>query len=257
MHVRPFSLPARQRGEGGPLRSSGGWGNGRVASSTGQFLHRRSPLHHPASPGGPPPPLRSASRGRMSESVPATRPCPSYAIPSEQTNTAGRDLRQTAPGVGPLAITITRGEISSLRGAFATKQSRLCAADPGLLRRHSPLKTGVNALLPRNDEKESGTPKGAVQQPPCLAARRGPCGSRSPLGVPPRHLRSRPNATAQLEPRDFPGQARSAQPRWFERSRASHRTFTQGRRPAFHASLAGVTRALLSQSSEIAPAVRS
>ncbi len=36
--------------------------------------------------------------------------------------------------------------------------------------------------------------------------------ARSPLGVPPRHLRQRPNATAQLEPRDFPGTVRSVRP---------------------------------------------
>ena len=41
---------------------------------------------------------------------------------------------------------------------------------------------------------------------------RAPSGARSPLGVPPRHLRQRPNATAQLEPRDFPGLVRSARP---------------------------------------------
>ncbi len=45
-----------------------------------------------------------------------------------------RRLRNTPFGV-PLSF-------SSLRGAFATKQSRLCAADPGLLRR----------FAPRNDE---------------------------------------------------------------------------------------------------------
>ena len=43
-------------------------------------------------------------------------------------------------------------------------------------------------------------------------ARRAPSGARSPLGVPPRHLRQRPNATAQLEPRDFLGLVRSARP---------------------------------------------
>ena len=43
-------------------------------------------------------------------------------------------------------------------------------------------------------------------------ARRGPFGGRSPLGVPPRHLRQRPNATAQLEPRDFLGLVQSARP---------------------------------------------
>ena len=42
--------------------------------------------------------------------------------------------------------------------------------------------------------------------------RRALIGGRSPLGVPPRHLRQRPNATTQLEPRDFLGIVRSARP---------------------------------------------
>ena len=43
-------------------------------------------------------------------------------------------------------------------------------------------------------------------------ARHAPIRARSPLGVPPRHLRQRPNATAQLEPRDFLERVRSARP---------------------------------------------
>ena len=48
--------------------------------------------------------------------------------------------------------------------------------------------------------------------------------ARSPLGVPPRHLRQRPNATAQLEPRDFLGTRSERPPRWFERRSASQHT---------------------------------
>ena len=55
-------------------------------------------------------------------------------------------------------------------------------------------------------------------------------GGRSPLGVPPRHLRQRPNATAQLEPRDFLGTRSERPPRWFERRSASQHIFTRGRR---------------------------
>ena len=75
------------------------------------------------------------------------------------------------------------------------------------------------------ERKESGTPTNAVQQPPRLCVRRRPPTfilprlrgrtqerARSPVGVPPRHLRQRPNATAQLQPRDFRGLGRSARP---------------------------------------------
>ena len=80
------------------------------------------------------------------------------------------------------------------------------------------------ANAPRNDEKgkRNAERRSCVTSAPCDAARPPPSsspragedtgGGRSPLGVPPRHLRQRPNATAQLEPRDFPGQARSARP---------------------------------------------
>jgi hypothetical protein len=94
----------------------------------------------------------------------------------------------------------------------------------------------------RNDEQESRTPTNAVQQPPRLAARHAPVRARSPVGVPPRRLRSRPNATAQLQLTRFPGHGRSARPRWFERR---------------HAFFAGITRAFLPQSSEFQLADRS
>jgi hypothetical protein len=48
--------------------------------------------------------------------------------------------------------------------------------------------------------KGSGTPAGAVVQPPHQRMRRAPKnGARTPTGVPPRHSRQRPNATAQLQ----------------------------------------------------------
>ncbi len=47
---------------------------------------------------------------------------------------------------------------------------------------------------------------------------------RSPVGVPPRHLRQRPNATAQLQPRDFLGRGRRARPDGSKDARvATHR----------------------------------
>ena len=61
--------------------------------------------------------------------------------------------------------------------------------------------------------------------------------ARSPLGVPPRHLRQRPNATAQLEPRDFPGQTRSARP-----DGSKDRAHRNTRREASRTGLPCVTR---------------
>jgi hypothetical protein len=57
----------------------------------------------------------------------------------------------------------------------------------------------------------TGTARALFSLPPPLAGE-GWEGARSPVGVPPRHLRQRPNATAQLQPRDFPGRGRSARP---------------------------------------------
>ena len=45
--------------------------------------------------------------------------------------------------------------------ASEAKQSRPLAQEAGLLRRHSPSKTGVNALLPRNDEIKSVPARGS------------------------------------------------------------------------------------------------
>jgi hypothetical protein len=127
-------------------------------------------------------------------------------------------------------------------------------------------------------KQESGTPTNAVQQPPRLTARhrphpyppprftpslarRGPHfagegmgGGGSPVGVPPRHLRQRPNATAQLQPRDFRGLGRRARPDGSKDARVA--TFSARTVRTAHVT-AGVTRAFLSPSSEIAPAVRS
>jgi hypothetical protein len=62
---------------------------------------------------------------------------------------ARRAARHGGYGTAPFGVPLSFFVIASREAA---KQSRLCAADPGLLRRHSPSKTGVNALLPRNDE---------------------------------------------------------------------------------------------------------
>jgi len=57
--------------------------------------------------------------------------------------------RLVAAGFG--AAVTARSAASSLRAP--AKQSSSVAQKSGLLRRHSPSKTGVNALLPRNDEQ--------------------------------------------------------------------------------------------------------
>src|ERR1700722_1009307 len=60
----------------------------------------------------------------------------------------------------------------------------------------------------RNKEKKgSGTPAGAcvVMRPHQADTARASSGTHSPSGVPPRHLRQRPNATAQLQLTHFLG----------------------------------------------------
>ncbi len=134
--------------------------------------------------------MKDRSRGAPS--------CPSFAIPNV-TTTAEPDLRQTAPVVGPLAVTIRRG----------CSQKRKAERRKALFRNLR----APTFILPR---MRGRTQEGArrapfVSFPPPLAGE-GWEGARSPLGVPPRHLRQRPNATAQLEPRDFPGTVQSARP---------------------------------------------
>jgi len=104
-----------------------------------------------------------------------------------------------APVVGPDAVTIMRGV------GWVSAARRVTHRSPGGLRRSA-------ANPPYEEKQESGTPTNAVQQPPRLAARHRPRGGGSPVGVPPRHLRQRPNATAQLQPRDFRGLGRRARP---------------------------------------------
>ena len=152
--------------------------------------------------GGPSPrfarprPARAGARGEVKE-IPFSRraftpePCPR---PNKQT-TAARDLRQTAPMVGPAAITIRHGKASSLRGAFATKQSRLCAADPGLLRRFAPRNDEAHAMATTKKRKAERRKAlfnnlraltGAARPPPSSSPacgggrRRGPLASRRP-----------------------------------------------------------------------------
>ena len=100
------------------------------------------------------------------------------------------------------------------------------------------------ANAPRNDEKESGTPKGAVQQPPCPHGTARALWARSPLGVPPRHLRSATerhrSARATRLPRTC---SERAAPMVRKIARiATHFYARPADRPS-HASLAGVTRA--------------
>jgi hypothetical protein len=177
---------------------------------------------------------------------------------SKQTK-AGRDLRQTARW-------------------WDRTPSRSCADKPRHCeersdeaiqgRRHRVWIASSQTLLAMT-KKESETPKGvsrnlraltgtarALVSLPLPLAGEGREGARSPLGVPPRHLRRRTNATAQLAPRDFLGRVRRAHPDGSKDARvATPAEETQDPSPTNVT--AGVTRALLSQSSEIAPADRS
>ncbi len=130
------------------------------------------------------------------------------------------------PVVVPAAITIMRGSASA-RSAQIDPSLRAKRSNPGPRLRFwiasSPL-TGA----PRNDVADSVPSKPASKKqtgkrnadkrclttsapPPSSSpacgedkgggAARPPRGGRSPVGVPPRRLRQRPNATAQLQPR--------------------------------------------------------
>ena len=139
---------------------------------------------------------------------------------------------------------------SSLRG------DDLRRSDPKLLRRPTP--DCFSRFAPRNDERKAERRKALFNNHRILRCGARPCGARSPLGVPPRHLRSATerhrSARATRLPRT--GSERAA-PMVRKIARiATHFYAKPADRPSL-ASLAGVTRALLSQSSEIAPAVRS
>ncbi len=150
----------------------------------------------------------------------APRPCRRQ---SKQT-TAGHDLRQTAPVVEPAA---------SRSGA---DKSRHCEER---LRRSNPdsvpptLDCFVASLLAMTttNKRKAERRKALFRNLRALTGAARPLRGRSPLGVPPRRLRQRPNATAQLEPRDFLGTRSARPPRWFERRSASQRT-TRSRQPA-------------------------
>ncbi len=207
----------------GPMTGSARWrrGNGRAdslfAASKSSIAAR--PLHRPAAQAGPPPPLRYAPRGRMCATVLAA-PLRARAmpVPSQQTKSRAGSSPDRAGGV-----TGRRHDHARIRSTKPRNEPERV----WMFRQRS-LKAILLDSPPAN--QESGTPRNAVQQPPCPHGHGTRLAARSPLGVPPRHLRQRPNATAQREPRDFPGQAQSAQPRWFERSRASQHIFTRSRR---------------------------
>jgi hypothetical protein len=119
----------------------------------------------------------------------ATHGRPSYDQASPSKLASDPDLRQINPVVvtGFITIRVLKPSLRAKRSnpVFNTSRS-------GLLRR----------FAPRNDERKEGsrTPKGAYfSKPPHQRVRLASSGTRSPSGVPPRHLRQRPNATAQLQ----------------------------------------------------------
>jgi hypothetical protein len=209
--------------------------------------------------------IRHRSRGAPSR--------PSYAATEANKQRTEPDRRQTAPAVGPDAVTISaRIRKPAFPGQDAPRQRRI--ADPGPSRTRSSRRSRVcsasfhAALRPgnkqktgkRNADKRCATtsapppPSSPARERMKEGARHRPRGGGSPVGVPPRHLRQRPNATAQLQPRDFRGLGRRARPDGSKDARVATlvaRTVRTARVTA------GVTRAFLSPSSEIAPADRS
>jgi hypothetical protein len=118
----------------------------------------------------------------------ATHGRPSYDQASPSKLASDPDLRQINPVVvtGFITIRVLKPSLRAKRSnpVFNTSRS-------GLLRR----------FAPRNDErkKEAERRKARISKPPHQRVRLASSGTRSPSGVPLRHLRQRPNATAQLQ----------------------------------------------------------
>ena len=139
---------------------------------------------------------------------------------SKQT-TAGRDLRQTAPVVGPHAVTITRGKSSHCEERLRNrKQSRTLCRRPWISLRLKPQcydarkrKAERRKALFRNRRALAGTARALGG---ALASRRS---TTALAAATERHRSAR--ATR------LPGTRSERPPRWFERRSASQRTFTR------------------------------
>ena len=192
--------------------------------------------------------MQHRSRGAPS------RPSSAHDQPNKQT--AGRDLRQTPLTVGPAAITITRA-VARMSGAKSGEAVPLDRPSPGFAVLNPGYKKGK-----RNAERRC--PTTAVPPPSSSPACGG--GHRRGHGT-------RPSGRARLSAFHHgtcgsdrtPPLSSSHATSWnvfgapAPMVRKTERIATHDAKPTagFHASLAGITRALLSQSSEIAPAVRS
>ena len=208
-------LPAPRLGAGRGDRRSAVGGHGRAASSP-HIRHRRTPPP-PRYARVPLPRCAALTRGRKAPSF-SRRP---FFAP-ELCRYEANKTKQTKQRPGVIFVRRrrwwnrphqdrARKDSSSLRGAFATKQSR--TVPPSL----DCFVASLLAMTKRKAERRqtcstTSAPRGHGAPPPHPPPLRGARRGRSPVGVPPRHLRQRPNATAQLQPRDFRGLGRRARP---------------------------------------------
>jgi hypothetical protein len=161
----------------------------------------RRPLHHATR--GPPPPL---SRVRMHTIVLATHPRPS------PDGTISKILRRSS-----IASRLDRRWGRSSAQSSATRSPDGAKRNPGSLDAsifapgfHS-VSSGLRNNEPTKGKRNAG--RRVVQlphqrmrlPPPNLPRHTGGTEGGSPSGVPPRHLRQRPNATAQLQLTRFLG----------------------------------------------------
>jgi hypothetical protein len=199
----------------------------RILTPTGSLPPTRYALRRTRR--SPPPPFRGRTNNSIlaarfcwrpsSAGTKQTKPCPSpifvrrrrwWDRPPSRSRSDKKakcfpDKMRRASGASP---------IRDLRKLRDYRRSRFCSAS---LR--AALRPG-NAVTnrKRNADKRCSTTSASYDAAralfsfPLPLAGEGREGARSPVGVPPRHLRQRPNATAQLQPRDFPGRGRSARP---------------------------------------------
>ena len=207
--TRSFFILPREAGKGDRAQR-GGRGDGKDDAHRASGRSAR-PLHHASH--GPPPPLRFAPRGRITVIVLATRSAPEFC--EQRPVDRSPDGAKRNPGTAwQLECSPSELTLALLRATNLTNHEK---------------KGKRNADKRVSNLRVSGAARTVVA--------RGRV--RSPVGVPPRLLRQRANADAQLQAR-LPGTRQDA--------RSGKLAPTGERRPrAVHT---GVTRARLSQSRE-------
>ena len=179
----PASFPPRDSGEGGPPKAVGGARDSTLLLQRNRNVESDAPST--AQTRGPPPPL---PRGGCN-TIPVSRRTPRASDVKQRCHE--RRVSPLArmsgarsgydPRAGPLP------EFHFVQPGYAT----LCGSLPANKRKEAERRQTRSPRPVRKRRTGRATEKAA-----CAAL---PLRARSPAGVPPRHLRQRPNATAQLQ----------------------------------------------------------